>query len=142
MKNITLILLLILTANLFAQIDRSRKEFYPLNVGNVWQYRTEDNKLYNAEIRADTILDGEGYYVFGSIGGIRTTGSDKIRIDSLLRVEIYGGSASGENVLSINLANRIVRFGMHVMILMDFSVIRSSGLTELPSQIFLANHVM
>lgn len=65
----------------FAQIDTTRKEFYPLRVGNLWQYRDQNNILYGCRITAQDSLfpNGQRYFL----------GCDIIRIDSSLRVLSY-----------------------------------------------------
>jgi len=65
MTKILLLTLLFADAvSLLAQIDTTRKEFFPLQVGNTWQYSTENNQLVTVVITNDTIIDGKQYYVF------------------------------------------------------------------------------
>jgi hypothetical protein len=97
MKRIILFTLtLIMAINLSAQIDTTRKEFYPLQIGNLWQYRDENNFLGTTIIRADTILNGIQYFVFERVA-LRTQGGI-IRIDSLMRVQNRrGGPTAGDS---------------------------------------------
>lgn len=90
MKTILLILLIFMvTLNAFPQIDTTLKEFFPLHIGDVWQYRNENSQLLTAKIESDTSIAGQSYYVFKGMG-LRTSGSGITRIDSLLRVVQYG----------------------------------------------------
>ena len=100
MKTFAIALILIFVTEIFPQIDTTRKEFYPLKIGNFWQYRSENNNLVIQQIVGDTLIDGEKYFTF--IHSLRTSGSGIIRIDSLLRVQIrwgdqIGGSECGGN---------------------------------------------
>ncbi len=75
---------------MISQIDTTLKEFYPLKIGNVWQYQHVDpfgvQYISTCRIAGDTILpDGERYY----------QGCGLVRIDSLLHVwQNYGGVAT------------------------------------------------
>jgi hypothetical protein len=86
----------------FPQIDTTRKEFYPLHVGDIWQYKNETFQLLTARIRSDTVIDNIKYYVFETVG-LKTSGGIT-RVDSLIRVEIYGGSSKGEPCIIYKLA--------------------------------------
>jgi hypothetical protein len=93
---IILLLLFIIGINLSAQIDTTRKEFYPLQIGNIWQYRNDINQILTATIKADTMLDGEHYYVFERVA-LRTQGK-VVRVDSLIRVQNRrGGPTAGDS---------------------------------------------
>ena len=95
MRTILLILFFVTsTLNIFPQIDTTRKEFYPLQRGNLWQYRNERNKLVIQQVVGDTILDGERYFLL--IHSLRTSGGIT-RIDSLMRIQIrWGGTIGGD----------------------------------------------
>lgn len=68
----------------FSQIDTSLKEFYPLKLGNLWQYRDQDNTLYTEQVvKEDTVLpNGKNYFYI--------KGYYFVRIDSALRILVYG----------------------------------------------------
>jgi hypothetical protein len=91
MRTINLFLITIVSIiNLSAQIDTTRKEFYPLKVGNLWQYRNENNQLLTMIISGDTALENYQYYkIEGS--GLRTT-YPHMRIDTLIRVQNRRGA--------------------------------------------------
>ena len=96
MKILSITLVLICTLKIIPQIDTTRKEFYPLQIGNIWQYSTENNQIYTAKIKADTIIDGIIFYEFERVG-LRTSGSGITRIDSLLRIQTrWGGQIGGD----------------------------------------------
>jgi hypothetical protein len=69
---------------LFAQIDTARKEFFPLHIGDLWQYRDEYGGLVIQQVIGDTLLDGHQYSLL--IHSLRTSGGGITRVDSLLRV--------------------------------------------------------
>lgn len=98
-------ILLVFTVNIFAQIDTTRKEFYPLHIGDIWQYRNADNQLGTMKVTGDTLIDGYLYYKIVG-GGLRTSGNGTIRIDSLMEVEIYGGSADSGVCINYKLAEK------------------------------------
>jgi len=77
----------------YAQIDTTLKEFFPLHVGDLWQYRNEDNNLAIQKVIGDTIIDGQHYFLL--IHSLRTSGGGITRVDSLLRVQILYGTAIG-----------------------------------------------
>ena len=97
MKKLYLLLLFTTSINLFAQIDTTRKEFYPLQAGNLWQYRNEYNQLLTTKIRADTLIDNEMYYLYGNVA-LKTQGGIACRVDSFMRVQIrWGGAIGGDS---------------------------------------------
>jgi hypothetical protein len=69
-----------------AQIDTTRREFYPLGLGDLWQYRNDGGQLISTPriTRVDTLLPNGGIY---AVRGPSPGGFD--RIDSLLRVQWY-----------------------------------------------------
>lgn len=58
----SLITLLILTSTLFAKIDTTQN-FFPLAVGNIWQYMYDDGRLSRIQVWQDSI-DENGYRYF------------------------------------------------------------------------------
>jgi hypothetical protein len=96
-----LILVFIFATSATPQIDTTLKEFYPLQVGNTWQYLRDNNSILTSKIKTDTLLNGELYYVFETIA-LRSQGKS-IRIDSLMRVQnrrtgpTAGDSCGGNN---------------------------------------------
>jgi hypothetical protein len=101
MRLYALILIFISAINLVPQIDPTLKEFYPLQIGNIWQYLNDNNSIVTSKIKTDTLLNGELYYVFETIA-LRSQGKS-IRIDSLMRVQnrrsgpTAGNSCGGNN---------------------------------------------
>jgi hypothetical protein len=74
---------------IFAQIDSTRKEFFPLHVGDLWQYRDESNMLAIQQVIGDTVLEGHRYFLL--IHSLRTSGGGITRVDSALRVQMRRG---------------------------------------------------
>jgi hypothetical protein len=85
--------------------DSALKEFFPLQVGNSWQYLYTDPSGYQylgiTSIRGDTLCpNGQTYFV----------GADIVRIDSLYRVQLYrsyfedscGGAFNEMNIYRLN----------------------------------------
>jgi hypothetical protein len=101
MRLYALILIFIFATNLVPQIDPTLKEFYPLQVGNTWQYLNDSYSILTSKIKTDTLLNGELYYVFETIA-LRSQGKS-MRIDSLMRVQnrrtapTAGDSCGGNN---------------------------------------------
>jgi len=83
-KIIFAILLFVPLINTFSQIDTTRKEFFPLHIGDVWQFINENNKLATERVVGDTIIGGEKYFLL--IHSLKTAGGGVMRVDSLLRV--------------------------------------------------------
>jgi hypothetical protein len=84
----------------YPQIDSTRLEFYPLHVGDLWQWRNEQGLLGTSRIVADTTLpNGHTYFRFRSSGyaGPRTNFSGFVRIDSLFRVQTFFGDSCGDS---------------------------------------------
>ena len=89
MKKIAITLLLLITAtHVYSQIDTTRKDFFPLHVGDIWQYRDEVNKLAIQRVVGDTIIAGKRYFLL--IHSLRTS-SGVTRVDSQMRVIFNGG---------------------------------------------------
>jgi hypothetical protein len=90
----------------YPQIDSTRLEFYPLHIGDLWQWRNEQGLLGTSEITNDTVLtNGRRYFWFGAGGGYagpRTNFSGLVRIDSLLRVQAFLGDSCGESPDEVN----------------------------------------
>lgn len=96
MKKYFFIFYFILTTFSYTQIDTTKKDFYPLKIGNLWQYRNESNLLSTEKIIGDTIIDGYFYYSFVNLHN--TSSIVPRRIDSLLRVITrYGGPFWGDS---------------------------------------------
>jgi hypothetical protein len=86
---------LLFTTFCFPQIDTTKKDFYPLEIGNLWQYRNESNLISTEKIIGDTVLDGFYYYNLVNISNIFSIVPK--RIDYLLRViSRYGGPFWGD----------------------------------------------
>ncbi|MGA9364301.1 MAG: T9SS type A sorting domain-containing protein [Bacteroidota bacterium] len=84
----------------YPQIDSTRLEFYPLHIGDLWQWRNEQGLLGTDEIVGDTILpNGHRYFHFRGSGyaGPRTNFSGLVRIDSLFRVQTFFGDSCGDS---------------------------------------------
>ncbi len=96
-KMMVLTILLVITIDIFAQIDTTRKEFFPLHIGDLWQYKDEDNNIAIQQVVGDTILDGEKFFLL--IHSLRTSGGGIMRIDSLIRIELYGGAAGNPCII-------------------------------------------
>lgn len=83
-KEIILITVLLLSFlyNLAAQVDTTRREFYPLELGDLWQYRNEMGEITRTPriVIFDTLMPNGGHYAAVGVGGFD-------RIDSLLRVQ-------------------------------------------------------
>lgn len=88
MKSYYIIISLLIITICYPQIDTTKKDFLPLKIGNLWQYRDESNNLGIQEVIGDTILDGINYFLLihslPSIHGV-------LRIDSLYRIINRGG---------------------------------------------------
>lgn len=95
MKSYYIIISLLIATFCFPQIDTTKKDFYPLKIGNLWQYRNESNYIITEKIISDTIIDGYFYY---SLVNVNTPSFIlPVRIDSILRVIIrHGGPFWGD----------------------------------------------
>ena len=82
--------LLVAPSFIFAQIDTARKEFFPLHIGDLWEYRNASGNLAIQQLIGDTLLDSQLYLLL--IHSLRTSGGGITRVDSLLRVQNRGGS--------------------------------------------------
>jgi hypothetical protein len=78
------IILLAPVRTAFPQVDSSKLEYFPLHIGDLWQYRNEYGILGTSKILGDTIISGRYYYVKGAPDFPQNAGY--IRIDSLYRV--------------------------------------------------------
>jgi hypothetical protein len=88
MKSYYLILSILFSTFCYPQIDTTKKDFYPLKIGNLWQYRNESNNLGNQKVVGDTAIDGINYFLL--IHSLPST-HGVLRIDSLFRVINRGG---------------------------------------------------
>jgi hypothetical protein len=71
----------------YPQIDSTRLEFYPLHIGDLWQWRNEQGLLGTWKITKDTVLaNGRTYFRFQGSGyaAPRTNFAGFVCIDSLL----------------------------------------------------------
>lgn len=97
---------IILQNPVFAQIDTTRKEFFPLQIGNVWQYQSALGDLYTMTVTNDTVLDGYKYYLLDG-GGLRSL-YPVVRIDSLMQIQgrrgapTAGDSCGGNTPYEVN----------------------------------------
>jgi hypothetical protein len=95
MKSYYIIISLLISTFCFSQIDTTKKDFYPLKIGNLWQYRNESYILSTTKIYKDTIIDGYSYTLMTG-GGTHTFGG-YMRIDTLLRIITrHGGPFWGD----------------------------------------------
>lgn len=83
-KIIFILLLLFRFSFTLSQIDTTRKDFFPLHINDLWQYRDENNKLAIQRVVGDTIINGERYFLL--IHSLKSSGGGITRIDSLLRI--------------------------------------------------------
>jgi hypothetical protein len=93
MKRIILFTLtLIMAINLSAQIDTTLKEFWPLGLGDTWQFRNQHGEIstYIQVIAVDTLLPNGYRYAKIGVPPNFNTGFSYDRIDSLFRVQ-WGG---------------------------------------------------
>ncbi|HSL90655.1 MAG TPA: hypothetical protein VK870_15230, partial [Ignavibacteriaceae bacterium] len=87
-------LFLIHSNKLYAQIDTTLKEYFPLQIGNYWEYRDNLNNIWKIEVIKDTIMpNGKKYFVLKDstdwvAGGVRY---NLYRIDDSMRVWQYAG---------------------------------------------------
>jgi hypothetical protein len=88
MKSYYIILSILFSTFCYPQIDTTKKDFYPLKIGNLWQYRNESNNLGNQKVVGDTAIDGINYFLL--IHSLPST-HGVLRIDSLFRVINRGG---------------------------------------------------
>jgi hypothetical protein len=96
MKTYFLIFYFVVTTFSYSQIDTTKKDFYPLKIGNLWQYRNESNAISTEKIIGDTIIDEHFYYSLVNVNTISLI--SPLRIDSLLRVIIrHGGPFWGDS---------------------------------------------
>ncbi len=67
--------------------DSTQLEYFPLQVGNIWEYRKLSGGMHATSIRKDTVF-ANGYRYFSG-GYWMTSSGHYLRIDSLLRVVFY-----------------------------------------------------
>jgi hypothetical protein len=98
MKKVLTISIFMLSLNcLTAQIDSTLKDFYPLHIGNMWQYKNNFGDLLTTIIGSDTLLDGNLYYAYKRVG-LRSQGGLATRVDSLMRIQNRrGGPTAGDS---------------------------------------------
>lgn len=95
MKSHYIIISLLIATFCFPQIDTTKKDFYPLKIGNLWQYKNETNHIATEKIIGDTLIDGYCYYSLANLFNISSTVPK--RIDSFLRVITrWGGPFWGD----------------------------------------------
>ena len=128
----------------YGQIDTTRREFYPLHVGDFWQYTDEHGQISgNLQVAiADTVLPNGYHYVARGVPPRFATGYGFLRIDSLLRIQSYrggfggdscGGTAAGEvNTYRLNepigtVWNDCINFGGY---LTSRALVKFNGLTS------------
>jgi hypothetical protein len=75
--------------------DSTQLEYFPLHVGDIWEYRTRFGEKEWTKIYFDTLFANGYRYFVGGLGW-RTAPSGYVRIDSLLRV-VYGVGPSCES---------------------------------------------
>ena len=92
-----------LAANVAAQVDTTRREFWPLDLGDLWQYRDDYGQLAGTwqVCVVDTQLpNGQRYAALGVPANL-SAGYSFDRIDTLLRVQWYapwaGDSCGGSS---------------------------------------------
>lgn len=88
MKIIFIISYLLITTFCYPQIDTTKKDFLPLKIGNLWQYRNESNNLGIQKVIGDTTIEGIHYFLL--IHSLPST-HGVLRIDSLYRIINRGG---------------------------------------------------
>jgi hypothetical protein len=94
MKSYYIIISLLISTFCFPKIDTTKNDFYPLKIGNLWQYRNESNSLGNQKVIGDTTIDGINYFLL--IHSLPST-HGVLRIDSLYRIiNRYGGPFWGD----------------------------------------------
>ena len=85
--------------HILAQIDTTRRDFFPLHVGDLWQYSDEFGNLSTLQVAvADTLLDNGQHYAAIGVPPHFSTGYGYYRIDTLLRVQShrgFGGDSCG-----------------------------------------------
>jgi len=70
----------------YAQIDTSLKNFFPLHIGDYWEYEESFGDRYSVRITGDTLMEnGRLYFVFTYDSGDR----EFCRIDDSMRVLCY-----------------------------------------------------
>ena len=104
-KNILYITLL-LSVNIFAQLDSSLAEFWPLHIGDTWQYKNQQGDItyYIGVVNSDTLLPNKRNYAKIGVPPDFRTGFEYDRIDSLYKIQFYapwapdtcGGTAERE----------------------------------------------
>jgi hypothetical protein len=94
MKSYYIILSILFSTFCYPQIDTTKKDFLPLKIDNLWQYRDESNNLGIQKVVADTVIDEINYFLL--IHSLPST-HGVLRIDSLYRIiNRYGGPFWGD----------------------------------------------
>lgn len=76
---------LLFPAFTFAQLDSAKLEFYPLHIGDLWQYRGQSSTVvWSIKIIGDTVINGIRYYKSANPDYPQNAGI--VRVDSLYRV--------------------------------------------------------
>lgn len=121
-KIIVLILLLLtLKVNSIAQIDTTLKDYFPMQVGNLWEYYQDDGiryYFYQVKVIGDTVMpNGLQYKVFWDSTQFLGSGEPRLhfyRIDSSMNVWEYVSenaymSCNGEyQIFKLNLPDRTI----------------------------------
>lgn len=87
---LSLLILLIYPHLISAQIDTTLADYFPMHIGDVWEYEVEGfpPEYYQVRITGDTLMpNGETYFVFKYNGNY----TSYFRMDDSLKVFIYGG---------------------------------------------------
>lgn len=88
---IILATLLVFFATGNAQIDTTLADYFPMHIGDFWEYEIEGfpPEYYQVRITGDTLMpNGKSYFVFKYSGNY----TSYLRMDDSLRVFIYGGA--------------------------------------------------
>ena len=96
---------LIIQSSIAAQIDTTTAEYFPMHIGDVWEYEVEllPPETYQVRITGDTLMpNGKTYFVFKAAGYFNY--NEYLRMDDSLRVFIYGGFTLPSSCNQENLA--------------------------------------
>jgi hypothetical protein len=130
----------------YSQIDSTRLEFYPLHLGDLWQWKVgyyDPQQFSTLQVaKADTVLPNGYHYAAIGVPPDFSTGFDFLRIDSLLRVQNYVGSWAGDtcggqygefNIYRLGeSAGSVWRICQDVSGVLAPPVIRYNGMTQAP----------
>jgi hypothetical protein len=102
-------IVLIIQSSMVAQIDTTTAEYFPMHIGDIWEYEVEllPPETYQVRITGDTLMpNGKTYFVFKAAGYFSY--NEYLRMDDSLRVFIYGGftlpSSCNQENLAYNLS--------------------------------------